>query len=87
MATLSLKQQLLAVEHVPTRQAGRDLRIARDAMYVRDPSQREYCLPTCGALPSMSLARLMLFASRQQAEASGLTPCGGCRPDLHPLGT
>lgn len=83
---LALKQRLLAVEHVPTRQAGRDLRVVRDAMYVRDPGHREYCLPTCGAAPSMSLARLMLFASRQQAEACGLTPCRDCRPDLHPLG-
>lgn len=82
---LALKQRLLAVEHVPTRRAGRDFRVARDAMYVRDPGHSEYCLPTCGAAPSMSLARLMLFASRQQAEACGLTPCRDCRPDLHPL--
>jgi methylated-DNA-[protein]-cysteine S-methyltransferase len=82
---LGLKQRLLAVEHVPTRQAGRDLRVSREAMYVRDPGGREYCLPTCGSLSTMTLARLVLFASRDIAERTGLAPCGTCRPDLHPL--
>jgi methylated-DNA-[protein]-cysteine S-methyltransferase len=82
---IGLKERLLAVEHVPIRGTERASRVARDAMYVRDPGGREYCLPTCGALPAMTLARLTLFASREGAEASGLTPCGSCRPDLHPL--
>jgi hypothetical protein len=82
---LGLKQRLLSIEHVPTRETRGDLTIAREAMYVRDPGGREYCLPSCGSLSSMSLARLVLFASRRQAETSGLAPCSACRPDVHPL--
>ena len=81
---LPLKERLLAVEGVPTVRR-KEPRVGRDTMYVTSVGWDEYCLPTCGSLASESLARLTLFASRDRAEASGLGPCGNCRPDLHPL--
>jgi methylated-DNA-[protein]-cysteine S-methyltransferase len=82
---VGLKRQLLDVEGVRTQPAARDFRVAREAMYVRAGDDRSYCLPTCGDLPSHSLANLTLLASRESVEALGLEPCGDCRPDLHPL--
>jgi methylated-DNA-[protein]-cysteine S-methyltransferase len=83
---LGLKRQLLDVEGVPTQPASKDFRVARETMYVRAGDDRAYCLPTCGDLPSHSLANLTLIASRDSVEALGLEPCSDCRPDLHPLG-
>ena len=83
---LGLKRQLLGVEGVPTQPASRDFRVARETMYVRAGDDRAYCLPTCGDLPSHTLANLTLIASRESVEALGLEPCTDCRPDLHPLG-
>ncbi len=82
---VTLKQRLLAVEGVQTRRTEHDFRVAREAMYVRDRDEREYCVPTCGGLARRSLAELTLFASRERAEALGLAPCTSCRPDLHPI--
>jgi methylated-DNA-[protein]-cysteine S-methyltransferase len=82
---IDLKERLLTTEGVPTLKAERDCLIARPAMYVRDRHEPEYCLPTCGSLPSRTLSGLTLFASRERAEAAGLQPCTTCRPDLHPL--
>ncbi|MBI4637302.1 MAG: methylated-DNA--[protein]-cysteine S-methyltransferase [Candidatus Rokubacteria bacterium] len=82
---VGLKQRLLALEGVPTARARGDLRVEREAMYVRNRDWEEYCLPTCGSLPAVPLSRLTLFASRERAEAVGLAPCTSCRPDLHPL--
>jgi len=82
---LSLKTRLLGLEGVPTLGAHHDPRVARETMYIRDRGEVEYCLPTCGALPSRTLADLTLFASRERAESVGLAPCTICRPDLHPL--
>jgi methylated-DNA-[protein]-cysteine S-methyltransferase len=81
---VGLKQRLLTLEGVPVA-TDRALHIERQAMYVRYEALGEYCLPTCGALPSTPLAELTLFGSRERAEAAGLTPCSDCRPDLHPL--
>ncbi|HXJ79756.1 MAG TPA: methylated-DNA--[protein]-cysteine S-methyltransferase, partial [Candidatus Methylomirabilis sp.] len=83
---VGLKQRLLNLEGV-TVASGNSLHIERQAMYVRYQTLSEYCLPTCGALPTMPLAELTLFGSRQRAEAAGLIPCSDCRPDLHPLVT
>ena len=82
---IALKQRLLAVEGVQTVSKPADFRVRREAMYIRDRDEVEYCLPTCGALPRRSLADLTLFASRECAEACGLRPCTTCRPDLHSL--
>jgi len=82
---LGLKRRLLDVEGVRTAPAANDFRVAREAMYVRAGDDRAYCLPTCGDLPSHSLANLTLIASRASVEALGLEPCSDCRPDLHPL--
>jgi len=82
---LGLKRQLLEVEGVRTTTAARDFRVARERMYVRAGDDRAYCLPTCGDLPSSSLANLTLIASRDVVAALGLEPCSDCRPDLHPL--
>jgi methylated-DNA-[protein]-cysteine S-methyltransferase len=82
---ISLKQRLLGVEGVPTAQARRDLRVAREAMYAYHHGDTEYCLPTCGSISQRTLAEYTLFASRESAEAAGFTPCTSCRPDLHPL--
>jgi hypothetical protein len=82
---LELKERLLTVEGVPTLSDRDDHRVNRGSMYVRHLEEAEYCLPTCGSLPMMSLADLTLFGSRDRAEAVGLAPCTSCRPDLHPL--
>lgn len=82
---LGLKRRLLDVEGVRTEPAAHDFRVARRTMYVRAGDDRAYCLPTCGDLPSHSLANLTLLASRASVEALGLEPCSDCRPDLHPL--
>jgi methylated-DNA-[protein]-cysteine S-methyltransferase len=80
---IDLKERLLEVEGVPTHHE-RTSKIARHALYHYEPSpSREYCLPTCGDIVTRPIG--MLFATRQQAEAKGLVPCTGCRPDLHPL--
>jgi methylated-DNA-[protein]-cysteine S-methyltransferase len=82
---IGLKQRLLALEGVPMVAARRDVRIARETMYALAEGESEYCLPTCGSLASLPLARLTLFGARERAEAAGLAPCTSCRPDLHPL--
>ncbi len=82
---LGLKERLLTLEGVPTAHGARQTRVQRETMYVRADRDVEYCLPTCGSLPTVPLARLTLFGSRDRAEASGLAPCTTCRPDLHPL--
>jgi methylated-DNA-[protein]-cysteine S-methyltransferase len=81
---VTLKQRLLTLEGVPVAGDGA-LHIERQAMYVRYQGLGEYCLPTCGSLPTTPLTELTLFGSRQRAEAVGLHPCSDCRPDLHPL--
>lgn len=82
---LSVKGRLLTLEGVRITRAARHPRVARDRMYTLTRGDREYCLPTCPSVVSVSLARLMLFGSREQAEAVGLEPCSTCRPDLHPI--
>jgi methylated-DNA-[protein]-cysteine S-methyltransferase len=82
---ISLKERLLGVEGVPTAHARRDVRVARDMMYIRAGHDAEYCIPSCGDLATTTLASLTLFATREGAESIGLAPCGSCRPDLHPL--
>jgi O-6-methylguanine DNA methyltransferase len=81
---VALKERLLTLEGVPVLTHGARS-VARRAMYVRYLAEREYCVPTCGALPTTPLAQLTLFGSRERAEAAGLTPCRDCRPDLHPI--
>jgi len=81
---LGLKERLLSVEGVPVGGSGAP-HIERGAMYARYQADSEYCLPTCGALPTTPLVELTLFGSRERAEAAGLAPCSSCRPDLHPL--
>lgn len=83
---IGLKQELLAVEGIQTIKTRRDARIERETMYACTFHDREYCVPTCASLASVTtLARLTLFASRERAEAVGLAPCSTCRPDLHPI--
>jgi O-6-methylguanine DNA methyltransferase len=82
---LALKARLLGIEGVATTRRGRVPCVARSAMYAVTRGDREYCLPTCGSMPTASLAKLTLFGSREHAEAAGLRPCTTCRPDLHPL--
>jgi methylated-DNA-[protein]-cysteine S-methyltransferase len=82
---VALKQRLLALEGVRTAEARTTARVERATMYVRYQTETEYCVPTCGALPTTPLAELTLFGSRERAEAAGLAPCTSCRPDLHPI--
>ncbi len=82
---LALKQRLLAVEGVRAVKARRELRVPCECMYVRAPGETEYCLPTCGWVAKQPRRQLTLFGSRERAEAAGLEPCSGCRPDLHPI--
>jgi O-6-methylguanine DNA methyltransferase len=81
---VSLKQRLLALEGVPVVSHGA-MQVERRAMYARYLAEAEYCLPTCGSLPTVPLTQLTLFGSRERAEAAGLAPCAMCRPDLHPM--
>ncbi|MCL6640546.1 MAG: methylated-DNA--[protein]-cysteine S-methyltransferase [Candidatus Rokubacteria bacterium] len=79
---VSLKERLLRAEGVPA--AGGE--IARRAMYVSLPEEDSYCLPTCAWLGTLEHPhRVVLFGSRERAEAAGRRPCSDCRPDLHPL--
>jgi len=81
---VGLKERLLTLEGVPV--AGAEtLHVQRNAMYVRYQAGEEYCLPTCGELPSTPLSELTLFGSREHAEDVGLTPCSSCRPDVNPM--
>jgi O-6-methylguanine DNA methyltransferase len=81
---LGLKEQLLAVEGVPTVHARS--RIVREAMYHYDPNpDRQYCVPSCGSILHRPLGQVKLFASRELAASAGLSPCADCRPDLHPI--
>jgi O-6-methylguanine DNA methyltransferase len=82
---IGLKERLLTLEGVRVAHGRRQPHIVRDAMYVRADRDSAYCMPTCGALPTVPLWRLTLFGSRERAEAAGLEPCSDCRPDLHPL--
>lgn len=82
---VELKHRLLELEGVHAHPAGADFKIRREAMYALHAGDSEYCLPTCGSLASLPLARLVLFGSRERAEQAGLAPCTTCRPDLHPL--
>ena len=82
---LGLKERLLSLEGVPIAQVRKERQIVRDHMYVRADHDTAYCLPTCGALPTLPLWRLTLFGSRDRAESAGLGPCSDCRPDLHPI--
>ena len=79
------KRQLLATEGVPMIPAHHDFAIARGAMYMLAPGDSEYCLPSCPSPETLKSGLLTYFGSRQRAEAVGLRPCTGCRPDLHPL--
>lgn len=81
----AIKERLLGIEGVLLERDRREAHVARDRMYARPGREQEYCLPTCGSIPSLTLARLTLFASRESAETVGLRPCTSCRPDLHPI--
>jgi methylated-DNA-[protein]-cysteine S-methyltransferase len=79
---VSLKERLLRTEGVPAVRG----QVRRQAMYVAYPDDDSYCLPTCAWLGSIEHPhRLVLFGSRERAEAAGRRPCPDCRPDLHPL--
>jgi methylated-DNA-[protein]-cysteine S-methyltransferase len=82
---VGLKRELLGVEGVPTVKAPHDLRVERAAMYVLYPDSDEYCVPTCPSITPEGLGTATLFSSRVGVEATGVRPCGTCRPDLHPL--
>jgi methylated-DNA-[protein]-cysteine S-methyltransferase len=82
---VGLKERLLSIEGIRVTTSERERRIARGAMYLSVRGDHEYCLPTCGSLPERSLAELLVFGTRQRAEAAGFRPCTACRPDVNPL--
>jgi O-6-methylguanine DNA methyltransferase len=82
---VGLKQKLLTLEGVPITKRAGVLGITPQAMYALYPGEREYCLPTCPSFATQRPAPLTRFASREDAEAVGLSPCTTCRPDLHPI--
>jgi len=63
----------------------RALANSRRALELRVPGDPAYCLPTCRSLRRFKPGRLMLFASRQHAEAAGLRPCATCHPEINPI--
>jgi methylated-DNA-[protein]-cysteine S-methyltransferase len=79
------KRQLLSTEGVPMVPVHDDFAIARGAMYILAPGDREYCIPSCASTETLHSGLLTYFGSRKRAEAVGLNPCTTCRPDLHPL--
>ena len=81
---ISLKQQLLEVEGVPT-VTEPETRVAQRAMYVLYPGDDEYCVPPWPSLTAARMGVATLFSSRQGAESTGVSPCSTCRPDLHPI--
>jgi O-6-methylguanine DNA methyltransferase len=82
---VALKQKLLSLEGIPTAKRAGVLGIAPREMYILYPGDQEYCLPTCPSLDRRQPVPLTRFASREHAEAAGLTPCLTCRPDAHPI--
>lgn len=82
---IDLKTRLLTLEGVQLGGRAGAREIARPAMYAWYRGERSYCLPTCGDISEQPIGIVTLFASAREAEASGLVPCGDCRPDLHPL--
>ncbi|MFI5341809.1 MAG: methylated-DNA--[protein]-cysteine S-methyltransferase [Candidatus Methylomirabilales bacterium] len=82
---VGLKQKLLSLEGIPTTKKAGVLGITPQTMYILYPGEREYCLPTCPSFETHRPAPLTRFASREHAEAAGLSPCTTCRPDLHPI--
>lgn len=84
---IALKEQILGVEGVRVERRPHEIRIARDAMYAWDHRGREYCLPTCGEISKLPIGAVTLIASPREARSLGLTPCGDCHPDQHPLPT
>ena len=82
---VDIKQRLLSVEGVPTAKKSGILGITPQTMYMLYPGDREYCLPTCPSLHKRRPSPLTRFASREDAESVGLSPCTACRPDLHPI--
>ena len=82
---IDIKQRLLSVEGVPTAKKAGILGITPQTMYMLYPGDREYCLPTCPSLNTRRPSPLTRFASREDAESVGLSPCTACRPDLHPI--
>ncbi|MGH7324785.1 MAG: methylated-DNA--[protein]-cysteine S-methyltransferase [Candidatus Rokuibacteriota bacterium] len=83
---VDLKQRLLTTEGIRVGTAHHAPQVAPDAMYVGEPNDQWYCLPTCSSLESLQHpSRLLYFGSRERAEALGREPCSTCRPDLHPI--
>ncbi len=83
---IDLKQRLLATEGIPVAAAQHTPQVAPAAMYVGEPNDQWYCLPTCASLESLPHPhRLLHFGSRERAEALGREPCSTCRPDVHPI--
>ena len=83
--TATVLAQAIFREGVKTVAARNDFKVDREAMYTMVTGDSEYCVPTCGSLPSQSMSTLTLFGTREGAEAAGFAPCTSCRPDLHPL--
>jgi len=82
---IDIKQRLLSVEGIPIAKKAGVLGITPQTMYMLYPGDREYCLPTCPSLHKRRPSPLTRFASREDAESVGLSPCTACRPDLHPI--
>jgi len=80
-----LKERLLALEGIPLVTGSGIPAIRSRAMYVGDPDEQVYCLPTCPSLGARRASRLTRFASREAAEAAGRRPCATCKPEHHPL--
>ncbi|MGH7313201.1 MAG: methylated-DNA--[protein]-cysteine S-methyltransferase [Candidatus Rokuibacteriota bacterium] len=83
---LTLKERLLSTEGIRIKHGKDTARVNPLAMYVGEPNDRWYCLPTCRSLESLAHPRrLVFFGTKQRAEGAGREPCDSCRPDLHPL--
>jgi O-6-methylguanine DNA methyltransferase len=85
---VTVKERLLSTEGIRIVRAHDSRQLDPHAMYVGEPHDHWYCLPTCSSLGSLTHPRrLVFFGTRQRAEETGREPCTTCRPDLHPLGS
>lgn len=57
------------------------LAIAVDCNYVASKASDKYHLPGCGLAKNINAENKLCFATQEEAQKAGKTPCGVCKPD------